>query len=370
MATGGIIAMDFDEAKQAYDNDEISQLAGNKCGLRFLKLKSLSRKEILLAIFAEYGIKHSSKSANDMLIEAYNTKELTDSKIDQFIKKLTTERLHEWKVTRSKLIPELEKVNEYNWGGLYRNELERTIVDSYIKKIDNYNKIGRAIRTSIKESTKAYTLTSWYNHWTSILIEYIFWEQKNVTPAIGKVKKMDFFIDNIPFDLKVTYIPEGFIKQKRKIDRVCQELQLLKQEANARNIEYEKGSKERELYQHLWNEISKVGDSGILKELKRARREYVKQVDNDPSELIQWLYENQGPRRFDSSNRLFVVVADTRNHFESWKLKRDFKLLATKIKAEMNQTHHQPNHKISFTKNGNTYNATARLILVKKTRQN
>ena len=57
---------------------------------------------------------------------------------------------------------------------------------------------------------------SWYNHWTSIIIEDIFKDHANVLPAVGLVKKIDFFVRDVPFDLKVTYLPEGYLKEKRQ----------------------------------------------------------------------------------------------------------------------------------------------------------
>ncbi|MFM6785038.1 MAG: hypothetical protein ACKPKU_28635, partial [Dolichospermum sp.] len=46
-----------------------------------------------------------------------------------------------------------------------------------------------------------------------------------------------------------------------------------------------------------------------------------------PPELLRWLYENQGSQRFDTSNRLFLVLVDSNFLEDSWKLKRDFSLL-------------------------------------------
>ena len=115
-----------------------------------------------------------------------------------------------------KLISELYKLKIFNWGGLHQNNLERTIVDNYIKKIKNYDFLMDKVDNEIHESLKGYVLCSWFNHWTSILIEDIFKEHKRVLPAIGLIKKVDFFVAQTPFDLKVTYFPNGFMALKRK----------------------------------------------------------------------------------------------------------------------------------------------------------
>ena len=59
---------------------------------------------------------------------------------------------------------------------------------------------------------------------TTIGLEDIFKEHANVIPAIGQIKKIDFFVNDKPFDLKVTYLPEGYIKEYRKLNGLRAEL--------------------------------------------------------------------------------------------------------------------------------------------------
>ena len=51
----------------------------------------------------------------------------------------------------------------------------------------------------------------------------------------------------------------------------------------------------------------------------------------DPQHLAIWMYEHQGPQRFGSDNRFFVVLVDKENLENSWKLKRDFNFIFSKI---------------------------------------
>src|SRR5208337_5013298 len=122
------------------------------------------------------------------------------------------------------------------WGGLHQNSLEKTIVDNYVKKIPNYDRLNEAIEHELYSSMRGYVLCSWYNHWTSIVIEDVFKDHVNVLPAVGLVKKIDFFIKDIPFDLKVTYLPEGFLAQDRQQSGLRPELTLLKRAARQFNI--------------------------------------------------------------------------------------------------------------------------------------
>ena len=84
----------------------------------------------------------------------------------------------------------------------------------------------------------------------------------------------------------------------------------------------------------LWRQLAdlpKKNSGQLISDLSNVRREVVRSCVNDPEELIKWLYENQGVRRFDASNRLFMVLIDTNNYFESWKLKRAKSFLAKAI---------------------------------------
>lgn len=47
--------------------------------------------------------------------------------------------------------------------------------------------------------------------------------------------------------------------------------------------------------------------------------------------MATWLYENQGEMRFGSENRLFLVLVDTDDFGNSWKLKRNLDLLKPTI---------------------------------------
>jgi hypothetical protein len=72
-----------------------------------------------------------------------------------------------------------------------------------------------------------------------------------------------------------------------------------------------------------------------------------------------------GGRRFDASNRLFLVLVDKRNYFESWKLKRVKPLLEAQITAHLNNIGNVPGQEVDFTwEDGNTYTVRADLVMV------
>lgn len=62
-----------------------------------------------------------------------------------------------------------------------------------------------------------YVQNSWYNNWTSFIIESLFKRHRKVISAVGEIKSVDFFIEDYPLDLKVTYFPSQFMEQKLKM---------------------------------------------------------------------------------------------------------------------------------------------------------
>ncbi|MCJ7502245.1 MAG: hypothetical protein MUP80_04205, partial [Acidobacteriia bacterium] len=85
----------------------------------------------------------------------------------------------------------------------------------------------------------------------------------------------------------------------------------------------------------------------------------------DSGGLIRWLYENQGVRRFDASNRLFLVLVNTQNYFASWKLKRAKDLLERDIGRYLDAV--SGNHvgrRIQFDWEGERHTATSDAVFV------
>ncbi|MCK5522913.1 MAG: hypothetical protein KAI83_07245, partial [Thiomargarita sp.] len=185
-----------------------------------------------------------------------------------------------------------------------------------------------------RQSTlRGYTLNSWYNHWTSILIEDLFKDHEAVLPTVGLVKKIDFFINDIPFDLKVTYFPEQLLADKLK-NRYGNELTMLKRICRQLSIFIPNDMKPKELQLHLYNIIAedqRTEAKDFITDIKSHKTAIIAEAEENPSELKKWFYENQGEARFDASNRFFLVLTDETDMKNSWKLKRNIVFLRENI---------------------------------------
>jgi hypothetical protein len=77
--------------------------------------------------------------------------------------------------------------------------------------------------------------------------------------------------------------------------------------------------------------------TGLDLKLARFPARYPHSLDHaraNPGHLARWLYEHQsGQGRFHAANRLFVILADTRDPDRTWELRRDFARLRERLHA-------------------------------------
>jgi hypothetical protein len=331
----------------------------------------MSRKETIQKFCEIHQIDLSGSSSRLYFKVVFNSSNIQDFMINDFIKaEYLTERI-ERKNKEVYLIDQLSRLQFFDWGGSFGNSLEKNIVDNYVKKIQSFDKINSEIENSLLRSLTGYTLNSWYNHWTSILIEDIFKDHEKILPTIGLVKKIDFFINNVPFDLKVTYFPEQLMKEKLRQIGYGSELTCLKRICRTLRIFIPTDLKDDALKNHLYTIVSEdTRDEArdFIINLKDIKRQIINNSEANPNELKVWLYENQGEARFDASNRFFLVLVDETDMKNSWKLKRKINFLSEHINNHFNkQDDDMSNLNTTFywEKDNQTYKCKSDILFVK-----
>ncbi len=189
---------------------------------------------------------------------------------------------------------------------------------------------------------------------------------------MGLIKKVDFFIGDIPFDLKATYFPEGFMTASRKADGLPTELQILKRFVKTLGIKYNREQKDKALFAELLarvEESQKLETKKFITEFRKTRWSMIQKVIKEPQKLIKWFYEEQGERRFDAANRLFLVLIDKNNLEESWKMKRNLDLLKDTINGHLDKFNGEEAEKLKIEfdwMDGKKYLALSDIIFVVK----
>ena len=356
--------LNFNRAVDLYKNDKIRELAETDDGMRFLKLRSLSRKKYLDYLIQKFEMKAGNLKSAQWLQFIYEST-IQSKDIDDVIQELFEGERKIRRDNEQQLVNQLYKIQSFDWGGLHQNSLETTIVNRYVKQITSYESLQNEIEGDLHNSLRAYVVASWYNHWSSIIIEDIFKEHVNVVPAIGQIKKIDFFVNNKPFDLKVTYLPEGYIKDHRKSRGFRPELTLMKGLARELDIGYDRSMSDSISIPDLWRKLDD-NPQRSAKELISELQTLLDECIANPRPLVQWLYENQGTRRFDASNRLFLVLVDKSDFFASWKLKRARPLISEHVTNYLTGVNQDTGFQLDFHWEGEMYLTEADIIFVIK----
>ncbi len=279
------------------------------------------------------------------------------------------DRNNEWyktkKINEEEVKSDLRKIDTYEWGGDQNNSLDQYLVKRYVKDISNYNTLQKKA-DEIATNAWKFVQTSWYNKWTSYLIESIFKKHERVLSAIGEIKSVDFFIDDYPIDLKVTYFPNEYMENRLKEKIGNKELTWLKKKAKALGIKSGKKLSNSEQITFLKEELENNGHSEVIKQLTDTKKYIIEEVRKHPKTLIKWLYEHQSVRLFGAENRLFLVLVDIKDMKQSWKMKRAFSLLEPKITEYLNKFSAKSLKKITFNFKGTTYTSLSDIIFIVK----
>lgn len=266
-----------------------------------LKLESIPLSQ-LKELAINCGIS-TNGLAKDIIKRLLNC-EIEEKLVDEFIKQKYNEKIQIRRnlISDEDLKKELMKVETFSWG-VVQGQLDQKIQTEYVRKFVRYKDILSAVKKRLYDEITHYVICTWFNHWTTVLIEEHISAHPRVVPTIKNIKGIDFFFDGQPFDLKVTYLP----------------------------------------------------------------REYdPKEALKNPLNLAVWLYENQGAQRFGADNRLFVILLDKSNPEKSWELKRDFNFVFNRIDEFFDKETVSQKDEIVFTFRRRTYTTVTKVLLITK----
>lgn len=340
----------------------------NASALLYLKVKAICRSKQIDRFVDEYNLTLNSTKIKDKFAELYAIMEHIPNSMDmlnKYLRNKNNEWYHSKGVNEIKLKSDLRKVKTYEWGGDQENSLDQYLVRQYIKSISDFDVLKSKADTIASNAWK-FVQTSWYNNWTSYLIESIFKNHDRVLSAVGAIKSVDFFIDDCPIDLKVTYFPSVYLQNKLKTKLGYTELTWLKRQARLFKILSDSNLSNTEQYNFLKEELENFGHQEILSELIKTRTQIVSEAENEPEELMKWLYENQSPRLFGAENRLFIILVDSNDMNQSWKMKRAFSLIEPRVDEYIRTFNSDSLKQINFTFKNKSYTSLSDIIFIIK----
>ncbi len=245
-----------------------------------------------------------SRGAACDIIKRLLEKRPDEHQIDHFIKQKYAEQIGQRRriISDEALKEELNKVKFFSWG-IVQGQLDQKIQREFVRRIYHYEDLVSSVERSLHTEVTNYVVCTWFNHWSTVLLEEHIGMHPRVVPTIKSIRGIDLFFDGQPFDLKVTYLP-------RRYD---------------------------------------IGNA-----LQR------------PQDLAIWLYENQGEQRFGADNRIFVILLNPDDPERSWELKRDFELIFGKIDRFFDTESVSDADEIVFSYRRRTYTTIAKVLLITK----
>ncbi|MEM5854652.1 MAG: hypothetical protein QW228_09885 [Candidatus Aenigmatarchaeota archaeon] len=288
--------MTYEELEKGYEED-FSKMSITPEGVRYLKIRTLIDIETLKAsefLRNTFNIKISEIKRpfiEKLRKEIFLDQNISDEKLNEFLKivykELKVFRSINFESLKYSLLKISNEGDEYwnAWKSVYRDDIRQHIQRHFVRteRIQSYEELLKKIEKELDPVVKGYTIISWFNQWSSAIIEQFILSHPKVIPTARRIDKVDFFFLDIPIDLKITFVPEEYITLSIEENIITKPEQI------------------------------------------------VDEIKNNPQRLIKWLYENQGEQRFSDSHRLFVMLADAENLDRSWKLKASFDLIQTAI---------------------------------------
>ena len=354
----------FDKWNREFRNQNLFAFNNDRNALLWLKVRAISKKLPMEKFLEQNNIQLKSTKITEQNKELFEKLEINTEQslnmLDNYLCNINNEWYREMGVNEEVLKSDLYHIDTYEWGGDQNNSLDKYLISRFVKVISSYNEL-QSKQIEIQANAWNYVRTSWYNNWTSYLIESIFKHHQKVISAIGEIKSVGFFINDIPIDLKVTFFPNQYMNDKLKAKlNGKSELSWLKQKAKENNIELSRA----ESLAVITEKISASGHDEILQELRDKRRDVIYDTQNNKNDLMTWLYANQGEMRFGAENRLFVVLIDSSDMSQSWKMKRAFEQIELTVNDYLNNFTNELLSRIDFAFKGSEYSSLADVIFV------
>ena len=289
----------FNYWKEKFDNNDLLDFSRTAEGLLWLKLRSIDRKDLLTEFCTSVGFHPAGRITAESIWQGLSSDTAFENSLEKFM--LQCQKRENATINNSleTIRSNLYSMTHFHWGGGFRNSLDKAIVSRYVKteNIIPFDQLERICDGELREMSRGYLLNSWYNYWSSVLIENLFRRNPNVLPALGKIKK-----------LKVYARRHGIVTTS---DATPEQLRY-------EIVERMKDSKNPEA-------------QSVLDAIDAGWRKIVECIMAEKGALIRWLYENQGDMRFGTENRVFLILIDMLNPDDSWKLKRNVDMISPLI---------------------------------------
>ena len=180
---------EFEKWDYEFRNHNLNAFNGSFYGLLWLKVRAICRSKQLRQFTKENKIYLNATKVSEQNVELFDIlQKRSDSMsiLDTFLRCLNHEWYTEMGVDIDLLKEDLYRIQYYAWGGDQNNSLDKYFISRYVKVISNYTKLQNK-QAEIGTNAWNYVQNSWYNNWTSFIIESLFKRNQRVISAVGEI---------------------------------------------------------------------------------------------------------------------------------------------------------------------------------------
>ena len=127
--------LDFKQLDKLFRNDDFPKIENDSRGVRFLKLRSMSRKETMEEFCTQHNVDIEGIQSKNYFEHVFEQEEITDEQINDYINLKYQEERSVREANQEYLVDQLNRMQNFDWGGSFGNSLEKNIVNNYVKKI-------------------------------------------------------------------------------------------------------------------------------------------------------------------------------------------------------------------------------------------
>jgi len=137
--------LQFNELDRAFRNNDFPLIENDARGIRFLKIRSMSRKATMEEFCDLNQIDIKGVNSRSYFSYIFEIDAVTETIINDFINQKYNGEREVRLANQNYLVDQLNRLQHFVWGGSFGNSLEKNIVNNYVKKIQSYNKINDEI---------------------------------------------------------------------------------------------------------------------------------------------------------------------------------------------------------------------------------
>lgn len=202
--------MEYVEAKTIHSQNIYEQFNEDPTYLFLNQFMKNGNKELQKAFLEFLKFQPTGKKVDEKFYETYNFVKANNllQSIKDFILQNRQKAIWYSTLETQTLLKELHNIPLSQDEFSPANSIDKQLFTK-IHNVSNITELKNVI-VVMKEMLKKKIYWTYYNTQTTRIIEDIFSRHSNVIPTLVDIKGVDFFIDDLPIDLKITRLPKGF----------------------------------------------------------------------------------------------------------------------------------------------------------------